>query len=69
MSDKEALRRIDLGYCHRVLEEMVSIPSEVNKEGELAEYLRDELEALGMETRLQEVETRRFNVIAVHRYP
>ncbi|MEM4726954.1 MAG: M20 family metallopeptidase [Candidatus Bathyarchaeia archaeon] len=69
MSDKEALRRIDLGYCHRVLEEMISIPSEVNKEGELAEYLRDELEALGMETRLQEVETRRFNVIAVHRYP
>lgn len=69
MLDEEALRRIDLGYCRGLLEEMVSIPSVVDGEGDLAEYLRNRLEALGLEARLQEVEAGRFNVIAVHRYP
>ncbi len=48
---------------------MVSIPSVVGSEGDLAECLRGRLEALGMETHLQEVEAGRFNLIAVHRYP
>lgn len=67
--DEEALRRIDLEYCRRSLEEMVSIPSVVGGEGDLAEYLRGRLEALGMEAHLQEVEAGRFNIVAVHRYP
>jgi len=68
MSEK-VLGRIDEAYCRRLLEEMVSIPSVVNGERTLAEYLRGELEALGLETRLQPVEGDRSNVIAVHRFP
>lgn len=63
------LRKIDVSYCGRLLEEMVAIPSVVNEERELAEYLKRELEALGLETRLQEVEKDRPNVIAVHEFP
>jgi acetylornithine deacetylase/succinyl-diaminopimelate desuccinylase-like protein len=63
------LRKIDASYCGRLLEEMVAIPSVVNEERELAEYLKRELEALGLRTRLQEVEKDRPNVIAVHEFP
>jgi len=61
--------RIDEPYCRRLLEEMVAIPSIVNEEKDLADYLKGELEALGLETRLQQVEGDRSNVIAVHRFP
>jgi acetylornithine deacetylase/succinyl-diaminopimelate desuccinylase family protein len=43
---------------------MVSIPSVVGEEKELAEYLASELEALGLRTRFQVVEEGRLNVIA-----
>lgn len=66
---EEALRRIDESYCRSMLEEMVAIPSVVNEEKALAEYLKRRLEALGLETRLQLVEGDRWNVIAVHRFP
>ena len=66
---EEALSRIDEPYCRRMLEEMVAVPSVVNEEKALGEYLRGKLEELGLETRLQPVEGDRSNVIAVHRFP
>ena len=60
----EALDRIDEAYCRRVLEEMVSIPSVVGEEEELAEYVASELEALGLRPELEVVEEGRPNVIA-----
>jgi acetylornithine deacetylase/succinyl-diaminopimelate desuccinylase family protein len=68
VSDEEVIRRVDAGYCRRVLEEMVSIPSIVGEEGPLAEYLKARLEELGLKPRLQRVEGERFNVIASHRF-
>jgi acetylornithine deacetylase/succinyl-diaminopimelate desuccinylase-like protein len=65
----EALSKVDVAYCRRLLEEMVAIPSVVNEERELAEYLKAELEALGLETRLQHVEGDRVNVIGLHGFP
>jgi len=61
----EALSRIDEAYCRRLLEEMVSIPSVVGEEKELAEYVASELEALGLKPELQVVEENRPNVIAL----
>jgi acetylornithine deacetylase/succinyl-diaminopimelate desuccinylase-like protein len=61
----EALDCIDEAYCRRLLEEMVSIPSVVNEEKELAEYVASELEALGLRPKLQMVEEDRPNVVAL----
>ncbi|MCD6480542.1 M20/M25/M40 family metallo-hydrolase, partial [Candidatus Bathyarchaeota archaeon] len=65
MMRMEALSRIDEAYCRRLLEEMVSIPSVVGEEKELAEYVASELEALGLKPELQVVEEDRPNVIAL----
>ena len=54
--NNKTLSGIDVAYCRRLLEEMVAIPSVVNEEREMAEYLKWELEALGLETRFQPVE-------------
>ena len=45
----DLLSRLDTTYTLRLLEEMISINSVVGNEGELAEYLRGELEALGID--------------------
>jgi succinyl-diaminopimelate desuccinylase len=61
---EDLLSRLDDSYALRLLEEMVAIDSVVGREGELAEFLRGELEALGLEAELQEVEPGRPNVYA-----
>ncbi|MGD2142717.1 MAG: M20/M25/M40 family metallo-hydrolase, partial [Candidatus Bathyarchaeota archaeon] len=61
---EELLKRLDDSYTHRVLEEMIEIDSVVGREGELAEYLRVNLEALGFKTETHEVERGRPNIYA-----
>jgi acetylornithine deacetylase/succinyl-diaminopimelate desuccinylase family protein len=58
----DLLKHIDHDYTVKKLEEMIAIPSVVKEEKELAHYLQDELEALGLETELHEVEPGRPNV-------
>lgn len=55
---------IDEDYTIRRLEDMIRIKSVVGEEGELAEYLRSELEDLGFETMMHEVEPERPNIYA-----
>ncbi|MFQ6053756.1 MAG: M20 family metallopeptidase [Candidatus Bathyarchaeia archaeon] len=59
---EELVAGLDGSYTVRRLEEMIRIPSVVGEEAELAEYLRTELDALGFETELDEVEPGRPNV-------
>jgi len=59
---KELLKNIDHSYTVKKLEEMIAIPSVVNEEEELAYYLQDELESLGLETEIQLVEPGRPNI-------
>ena len=61
---EDLLSRLDETYALRRLEEMISINSVVGREGELAEYLRGELEALGLKCEVEEVEPGRPNVYA-----
>jgi acetylornithine deacetylase/succinyl-diaminopimelate desuccinylase family protein len=61
---EDLLSKLDEKYALRRLEEMISINSIVGQEGELAEYLRDKLEALGLNCEVQEVEPGRPNVYA-----
>jgi acetylornithine deacetylase/succinyl-diaminopimelate desuccinylase-like protein len=61
---EDLLSRLDETYALRRLEEMISINSIVGREGELAEYLRGELEALGLKCEVEEVEPGRPNVYA-----
>ena len=58
----DLLKHIDHDYTVKKLEEMIAIPSVVKEEKELAHYLQDELEALGLETELQDVEPGRPNI-------
>ncbi len=60
----ELVAGLDDSYTLRRLEEMIRIPSVVGEEAELAEYLRRELDALGLKTALEEVEPGRPNVYA-----
>ncbi|MFC1803410.1 M20 family metallopeptidase [Thermoproteota archaeon] len=55
-------KHIDHDYTVKKLEEMIAIPSIVQEEKELAHYLQDELEALGLKTELCEVELGRPNI-------
>ena len=59
---EELVDRLDNAYTIRRLEEMIRIPSVVGGEAELAEYLYEELDALGLRSELDEVETDRPNV-------
>ncbi|MFQ5820834.1 MAG: M20 family metallopeptidase [Candidatus Heimdallarchaeota archaeon] len=61
---EDLLSKLDNAYTLRLLEDMISINSIVGQEGDLAEYLRNELEALGMKCEMDEVEPDRPNVYA-----
>jgi succinyl-diaminopimelate desuccinylase len=58
----EILVRLDSSYTLRVLEEMIKINSVVGNEGELAHYLKEELEAIGLECEMHDVEPDRPNI-------
>ncbi len=55
---------MDHGYTLTKLEEMIKIPSIVGEEKELAHYLLDELDGLGLKTELHEVQPGRPNIYA-----
>ena len=61
---EELLAKIDDIYTIRILEEMIKIKSVVKDEKELAEYLKYELDAIGMNTEFHEVEPGRPNIYA-----
>jgi acetylornithine deacetylase/succinyl-diaminopimelate desuccinylase family protein len=61
---QELAAKIDNAYTIRRLEEMIRIRSVVGEETPLAEYLRREADALGFESRMDEVEPNRFNTYA-----
>ncbi len=58
----EILVKLDSAYTRRVLEDMIKIDSVVGCEGELAFYLKEELETLGLECEMHEVEPDRPNI-------
>ena len=58
------MAKLDDSYVVKKTEEMIKIPSVVGAEGELAEYLRGELDSLGLEAEMHEVEPGRPNVYA-----
>lgn len=58
----DLLKKIDHDYTVKKLEEMIAIPSVVKEEKELAHYLQEELEKLGLETELHMVEPGRPNI-------
>ncbi len=60
----ELLANLDFAYTQRLLEDMIRINSIVGQEGDLAEYLKNELEALGLKCDIDEVEPGRPNVYA-----
>ena len=62
--EEELTSKLDDSYTVRLLKEMIGINSVVGREGELAEYLRGELEALGLRCETQEVEPGRPNIYA-----
>jgi acetylornithine deacetylase/succinyl-diaminopimelate desuccinylase-like protein len=59
---EDLLKKIDDTYTVKKTEEMIAIPSVVGDEAQLAEYLRDELESLGLEVELEYVLDGRPNV-------
>ena len=59
---EEIIGKLDSGYTRRVLEEMIKINSVVGREGELAFYLKEELEALGLDCEMHDVEPGRPNI-------
>jgi acetylornithine deacetylase/succinyl-diaminopimelate desuccinylase-like protein len=61
---EDLLKKLDDSYAIKTLEEMIRIPSVVKEEKDLAEYLREKLDGLGLETELHEVEPGRPNVYA-----
>jgi acetylornithine deacetylase/succinyl-diaminopimelate desuccinylase family protein len=60
----DLLKKLDHDYTLQKLEEMIKIPSVVGDEKELAHYLQNELEGLGLKTELHEVEPGRPNIYA-----
>ncbi|MHA2094488.1 MAG: M20 family metallopeptidase [Candidatus Hodarchaeales archaeon] len=58
----ELLSKLDTNYALRVLKDLIRINSIVGNEGVIAEFLRHELEALGLKCTLDEVEPDRPNV-------
>lgn len=59
---EELLKKLDSSYTLKLLKNMIRINSIVGNEGELAEFLRNELEALGLRCILDEVEPGRPNI-------
>jgi acetylornithine deacetylase/succinyl-diaminopimelate desuccinylase family protein len=64
LSMNEILKKLDNDYTLRKLKEMIKINSVVGNEEDLAEYLNEELNYLGLKSSLQEVEPKRYNVYA-----
>lgn len=62
---EDALAHIDEKAVAQLTMEMIDIPSPMGGERALAEYLADRFRAVGLRTRLQEVEPDRFNVFGV----
>ncbi len=58
----EIIGKLDSAYTRRVLEEMIKINSVVGREGELAFYLKEELEAIGLDCEMHDVEPDRPNI-------
>jgi succinyl-diaminopimelate desuccinylase len=58
----DLIKNLDLKYTLDLLKEMIKINSIVGNEGDLAEFLKNELEALGLKCTLDEVESGRPNV-------
>jgi len=61
---KMLFSKLDNAYTLHLLEEMIGIDSVVGQEGELADYLYEQLKALGVPCEMQQVEPGRFNVYA-----
>ncbi|MFW9902972.1 MAG: M20 family metallopeptidase [Candidatus Thorarchaeota archaeon] len=61
---EELLSKLDVAYTQHLLENMIRIDSIVGNEGELAEYLKSEVEALGLKVESDLVETGRPNIYA-----
>jgi len=61
---EELLSKLDLSYTQKILENMIRINSIIGQEAELAEYLRNELEALGLKCEVDEIEPGRPNIYA-----
>lgn len=61
---EDLLNKLDHGYTIAKLEDMIKIPSVVGDEKELAHYLQDELDGLGLKTELHEVQPGRPNIYA-----
>ncbi len=59
---EELLKKLDSKYALNLLKDLIRINSIVGNERDLAEFLRNELEALGLKVTLDEVEPRRPNV-------
>ena len=60
----DLLKNIDHDYTLAKLEEMIKIPSIVGEEKELAHYLQNELDGLGLKTELHEAQPGRPNIYA-----
>jgi succinyl-diaminopimelate desuccinylase len=58
----EILGKLDIAYTRRVLGEMIKINSVIGREEELAIYLKEELEAIGLECEIHDVEPNRPNI-------
>jgi acetylornithine deacetylase/succinyl-diaminopimelate desuccinylase family protein len=61
---ESVLSKLDDNYTTRLLDDMIRINSVVGQEGEFAEYLRAELDSLGLKCNMDEVEPGRPNVYA-----
>jgi len=61
---EKVIENLDDGYTVKVLKEMIRIPSVVGEEKELANYLYNEIESLGIPCELHEIEPDRPNVYA-----
>ena len=61
---EELISKLDSAYTQHLLEDMIRINSIVGNERELAEYLKSEVEALGLKAELDLVEPGRPNIYA-----
>ncbi|NHJ01790.1 MAG: M20 family peptidase [Candidatus Heimdallarchaeota archaeon] len=59
---EELLKKLDLNYTLKLLKNIIQINSTVGNEGELVEFLKNELESLGLKCTLDEVEPNRPNI-------
>jgi len=60
----DLISKLDDSYTRRILEDMIRINSIIGQEGRIAEFLRSELDALGLKCEMDEVEPGRPNVYA-----